>query len=96
MFLIFIKYTVPLETILLHVESHRAYLQKFFDSKHLICSGPLVPRTGGVILSCHSNRQLVDEFIKGDPFYSHQLAAYDIIEFEPVKYAEECAVFIEQ
>ena len=88
MYIIILTYQKDLSEVEKHLEAHRAYLDKHYASGHFIASGAQVPRTGGVILSKASNRGAVEAIITQDPFYEHRIAAYQIIEFTPTKYAE--------
>ena len=45
-----LRYRKPLEDVLKHVDSHRAYLAGLKQEGLLIASGPLVPRNGGALL----------------------------------------------
>ena len=45
-----LRYRKPLEDVLKHVDSHRAYLAGLKQEGLLIASGPLVPRNGGMLL----------------------------------------------
>lgn len=83
MFVIIVKYKKSLSEIEKHLEAHRALLKKNFAEKKLIAAGPQDPRIGGIILSCHSNRQEVEEFINSDPFKQNDLADYEIIGWNP-------------
>ena len=88
MYIIILTYQKDLSEVEKHLEAHRAYLDKHYASGHFIASGAQVPRTGGVILSKASNRGEVEAIIAQDPFYKHQIATYQIIEFTPTKYSE--------
>ena len=88
MYLIILTYQKDLSEVEKHLEAHRAYLDKHYASGHFVASGAQVPRTGGVILCKAGNRGEVEVIITQDPFYKHQIAAYQIIEFTPTKYSE--------
>jgi uncharacterized protein YciI len=45
-----LRYRKPLEDVLKHIDSHRAYLAGLKQEGLLIASGPLVPRNGGALL----------------------------------------------
>ncbi len=88
MYLIILTYQKDLSEVEKHLEAHRAYLDKHYASGHFVASGAQVPRKGGVILCKAGNRGEVEVIITQDPFYKHQIAAYQIIEFTPTKYSE--------
>ncbi len=85
-FIIDLIYTKPLTEIDKLVVEHRAYLDKFYASKHLIFSGRKNPPTGGVIVGMFADREEAESFVAGDPFKIQNLAEYKITEFNPVKY----------
>jgi len=60
---------------------HVAFLNKYYKLNVFVASGRKVPRTGGVILALATSRAEVEEIIKEDPFYIHQLAEFKITEF---------------
>jgi uncharacterized protein YciI len=69
------------------VVTHRAFLDRYYQSGHLIASGPQVPRTGGVILAKASSRDELVKIFAEDPFVKQGYAEYQYIEFIPVKKA---------
>lgn len=88
-FIIDITYTKPLAEIDKLVVDHRAYLDKFYTSKHLIFSGRKNPPTGGVIVGMFADIKEAEGFVAGDPFKIQNLAEYKITEFNPVKYNQQ-------
>ncbi len=89
-FLVEIHYTVPLPQIEAQTPAHREFLQTGYERGVLLCSGPKVPRTGGVIIARGESLDAVQEFFTGDPFQKERLADYRFVEFNPVKRAS-CA-----
>ncbi|MFL5814915.1 MAG: YciI family protein [Bdellovibrionia bacterium] len=85
MFVILIRYLKSLSEIEKVVDSHRAFLDRYYQSGHLIASGPQVPRSGGVILAKASSREELVKIFSEDPFVNQGLAEYQYIEFVPVK-----------
>lgn len=51
-------------------------------------------RSGGIILCKADNLDEVKLIISEDPFNVEKIADYEIIEFEPTKYADEFKSFI--
>lgn len=78
-----------------YLQAHRAFLQKYYDNGSLIASGPKEPRTGGIILACVDEARM-QEIIREDPFYQHQLAEYHITVFHPIKYCAELSEKIQK
>ena len=87
MFIILLHYIQPLTVIEKYIEEHRKFLDTHYSAGHFIASRAQVPRTGGVILAKNLNRNELDAVLNEDPFYREQLATYQVIEFNPTKYA---------
>jgi uncharacterized protein YciI len=83
MFVINLSYRVPLEQVNEERNGHIEFLEKQYEKKIFIASGPKVPRTGGIILAQNVTKEELEELIKEDPFYQKQIANYEIIEFTP-------------
>jgi uncharacterized protein YciI len=81
MFIIDLHYIVPLEQLDSHMTEHVKFLQKYYKQNVFVASGRKVPRTGGIILALAKSREIVDEIIKEDPFYIHNLAKFNVTEF---------------
>jgi uncharacterized protein YciI len=78
-----------------YIAEHVDYLDQYYEKKQIIFSGRKNPRTGGVVLVNSTDRAFAEEFIKGDPFYIHEVAKYEIIEFLPTKYDPRLASVFE-
>jgi uncharacterized protein YciI len=94
MFIIIMTYTAPLTTIDQHLASHRDYLQQGYEQNYYIASGPQNPRTGGILISQLKDREQIEGIMNNDPFTLLNLADYEIIEFNPVKYHPDFAAFV--
>ena len=81
MFIIDLKYIVPLEKLDEHMSAHVKYLHKYYKLNMFVASGRKVPRTGGIILCLAKSKEQVDEIIREDPFYSKKLAEFSVTEF---------------
>jgi uncharacterized protein YciI len=95
MFIVNLTYIKPVEEVEKHLAEHIIFLNKYYDNGNFICSGRKNPRTGGVIICNAKNMKEVNEIISKDPFYENGIANYDILEFQPTKYAEDFKVFVE-
>ncbi len=82
MFVIELTYIVPLEQIDAHMGEHMKFLNKYYKQNKFVASGRKVPRTGGIILALAESKEAVEKIIAEDPFFSHQLAEFKIIEFQ--------------
>ncbi len=81
LFVVILRYLVPLEEIDAAMKQHILYLDKHFAARDFLVSGRQVPRAGGIILARGKNRAAVEKIIKQDPFLKRGLASADIIEF---------------
>ena len=84
-FLIEIQYTAPMEKIAEILPSHRAFLQTGYEKGWLLCSGPMVPKSGGVVIARAPEKLDIENFFSDDPYLLNQAATYRFVEFEPVK-----------
>ncbi len=94
MFLVNLIYKKPIELIEIHTAAHRTFLDEGYKQNFFVASGPKIPRTGGVIISQLKNRAQLEEILKQDPFALHDLAAYEITEFNPVKFHPDFTGFV--
>lgn len=88
-YIIHITYTVPLPRIEEITPRHREYLKTQYEKGTMLFSGPRVPRTGGVLFARAEGEALISEMIARDPYYISKAATYEIIEMNPVLWAEE-------
>ncbi|MCT2409528.1 YciI family protein [Chryseobacterium antibioticum] len=94
MYIISLTYKTSLENVERFIPEHNDFLNKYYRSGNFITSGRKEPRTGGIILAAADSKGEVEQIIKEDPFYSNQIADYDIIEFIPSKYNKHFNFFI--
>jgi uncharacterized protein YciI len=94
MFIILINYKKPIAEIDLHVPAHRAFIGDCHKQNFFLAAGPRSPRTGGVLISPLKDRKQLEEILAQDPYRIHDVADYDIIEFNPVHYHQNLAQFI--
>lgn len=86
LFVITLRYLVPLEKIDAVMKKHVAFLDKHFSAGDFLVSGRQVPRTGGVIIARAKDRASVERIMKQDPFLKGKLASVDIVEFIASKF----------
>lgn len=87
-FLVEITYTADLSKIDEVLTDHRAFLQNGYDKGMLLCSGPMNPRTGGILIARAESDIDIKEFLSHDPYNINNLVEYRIVEFNPVKHQE--------
>jgi uncharacterized protein YciI len=81
MFVIELVYKTDLADIDAHMPEHVAFLKKYYASGNFLLSGRKIPRDGGIILAVGRNRQQIQAIVEEDPFYTHGLADFRIVEF---------------
>ncbi len=82
-----IRYRRPFPDIEPHVDEHRAYLRTLKAAGTLIASGPMDPRSGGMLLLRVPDDNVIgalDAVRDGDPFTQKSLAQYELIPWAPV------------
>lgn len=89
MFILQLKYKVPVAEVDKYLQAHRDYLDYFYKQGILLVSGPMKPRTGGIIVAATKDRDLIETIIKNDPYQLAEIADYEIIEFTPAKHCDE-------
>lgn len=83
--LILIRYTRPLDEVLAVTDDHRTYLRELHAQGILLVSGPLEPRTGGVLLLRlpGDNPTVLDQIRDADPYWQRGLADYELLKWVP-------------
>ncbi|HET6229427.1 MAG TPA: YciI family protein [Longimicrobiaceae bacterium] len=94
MFIVLLNYVKPIADVEAHTPAHRAYLDRHYASGRLICSGPRVPRTGGVLLARGDDEAELRALLADDPFQVHGIAEYELIRFQPGKHDPAFAPFL--
>jgi uncharacterized protein YciI len=84
-FLLVSKYVKPLAEVDRALPAHREFLQRFYEEGTFVVSGPLNPRTGGVIVALGENRDDMLAVLAQDPFFIEGVSEYEILEFSPTK-----------
>ncbi|KTD62245.1 YciI family protein [Legionella spiritensis] len=89
MFIVQLTYKTPMNEVDKYLQAHREFLEYHYKQGLLIASGPMKPRTGGIIIAATGDRTHLESVLKQDPYYLAEIADYQIIEFTPVKHCEE-------
>jgi uncharacterized protein YciI len=95
MFVIELTYTADLADIDAHMKAHVRFLKKYYASGHFLVSGRKIPRDGGIILTVGTSRREIEAIVQEDPFYTHGLATFRIIEFRASQRADDIQKRIE-
>lgn len=96
MFIVEITYTAPLEEIDHFLQAHRDFLDYYYKQNLLLASGPMHPRTGGIIIALTKDRAYLESIFAQDPFQLVNLASYRFIAFSPVKHRDEIKDLIQK
>jgi uncharacterized protein YciI len=86
-----LRYRRPLEEVLTVTDAHRAYLRGLQERGLLLVSGPLEPRTGGVLLlrvPDEEAREMLDRIRDEDPYTKAGMAQYELLPWVPNMGAE--------
>lgn len=78
-----IRYRKPLEEVLKVLEEHRAFLRELKAKGLLIASGPMDPRSGGILLLRVPDTAALDAIRDGDPFTKTGAAQYELLPWLP-------------
>lgn len=80
-----VRYRRPLEEMLPHLDTHRAYLRGLRDAGTLLVSGPADPRHGGVLLLRVPDHraETLDRIRDEDPFVREGVAQYELLPWLP-------------
>ena len=82
LFVVLLRYLVPLDTILALRPAHVDYLKQHYDDGTFLVSGPQAPRAGGLILARATSRSALMQILEQDPFYLQKAIEYHVYEFE--------------
>jgi uncharacterized protein YciI len=77
-----IRYRRPLEEVVEVTDQHREYLKELQEEGILLASGPMDPRTGGMLLLRVPDDDVngtLDRVRDGDPYVTFGLAQYELI-----------------
>ncbi len=85
-FMVEITYTVDSDKIGEVTESHRQFLNEGYEQGWLLLSGPMVPRTGGLVIARGNSVDTLRDYFRRDPYAVKGLARYRFVEFQPVKH----------
>ena len=93
MFIANLKYKKSIKEVNKVLEAHLEYLDKYFEKGKFICTGKKsFPELGGVILFDSNNLEEAKKILYEDPFYIEEIADYEIIEFQPVKFSQNFSI----
>jgi len=74
-----LTYKLAIEQADSQMTPHMDWVRQGFEQGLFVASGRKIPRTGGVILA-KGDRAAVEAYCAADPFVTHGIADYDIVE----------------
>lgn len=95
MFIIKLTYKTPISEVDKYTQAHREFLDYHYKQGLLIASGPMKPKTGGIIIAASTDKQQLEAVFQNDPFYLAEIADYEFIEFTPLKHRDELKELIQ-
>ena len=96
MFVIELSYKAHLAEIDAHMAAHVIFLKKYYASGNFLVSGRKIPRDGGIIVAVGRSRRQIETIVAEDPFVTHGLADFRIIEFRASQRADDIQQRIER
>lgn len=96
MFIIKLTYKTSISEVDKYTQAHREFLDYYYKQGLLLISGPMKPRTGGIIIAASTDKAHIESIFKQDPFYLAEIADYEFIEFTPVKHRDEVKDLIQK
>lgn len=96
MIIIQLAYKVPIQEVDKYLQAHREFLDYYYKQGLLVASGPLKPRTGGLIIAASNDKAQLETIFKQDPYYMAEIAEYTFIEFTPVMHCAELKTLIQK
>ncbi|RUQ91110.1 YciI family protein [Legionella septentrionalis] len=89
MFIIKLTYKAPIAEVDKYLQAHREFLDYYYKQGLLLASGPMNPRTGGIIIALTKDKAQLEAVFQQDPYFLAEIADYEFIEFTPVKHCNE-------
>lgn len=81
-----IRYRRPLDEVVTVTDEHRAYLRGLHEAGILLASGPVDPRSGGILLlrvPDDDAQASLDRIRDGDPYHKRGMAQYELLPWLP-------------
>lgn len=94
MFVVLLTYLKPLSEMDALRPRHLAFLDTYYAKGVFVASGRQDPPVGGTILAKGVSRAELESIMQQDPFSMEKAATFEIIAFNPVKYAPGFEAFL--
>ena len=89
MFIVQLTYKTPISEVDKYLQAHREFLDYYYKQGLLLVSGPIKPRTGGIIIALTKDQVYLESILQKDPYYLAEIADYQLIEFTPIMHRDE-------
>ncbi len=89
MFIVQLTYKAPISEVDKYLQAHREFLDYYYKQGLLLASGPMKPRTGGIIIALTTDRAHLESILNNDPYHLAEITDYQLIEFTPVMHRAE-------
>ena len=77
------KHLVPFEALAELVPAHHAFLQRGYDQRHFLFSGPQIPAHGGFLVARAQSREERDVLLANEPFVrANKMHFSRVVEFD--------------
>lgn len=93
LFVVVLRYIQDINMVNQVRDEHLSYIHECYKDGWFLLSGPLEPRTGGVILAQAKSRKDLLKVIHKDPFYKQSMAEFSIYEFLPSRHHPNLTFF---
>lgn len=95
MFIVQLTYKVALSEVDKYLQAHREFLDYHYKQGLFLASGPMKPRTGGILIALTTDRAYLESILLQDPYHLAEITNYQLIEFTPVKHRNELSDIIQ-
>ena len=89
MFIVQLTYKTSLSEVDKYLQAHREFLDYYFKQGLLLVSGPIKPRTGGILIALTKDKAYLESVLQKDPYYLAEIADFQLIEFTPIMHRDE-------
>lgn len=87
MYIVYLKYTRPVEEVEAVLDAHVIWLNKYFDAGVFIAAGRKDPRTGGMVMVKDIDRERLNVLLSEDPFQA--VAEYEVTKVNVTRSTDE-------
>ena len=82
MYILVVNYSQTPELVAPHIETHGAWVKKYFNEGVFLAAGPKKNKLGGVILAHSIEKEKIMQIISEDSYVKADVADYQVIEID--------------